>query len=718
MFEIKLPWPLASIQFPITEWLPKYTKDLFYSDLTAGLTVFVFLIPQGMAYALLASMPPIYGLYSSIVPLYIYTILGTSRQLAIGPMAITSLLLGVSVQSMGFEEATAEFIRMVLNLSMVVGIITFLLGLFRLGSLANLISNSVLSGFLSASALVIALSQLKWIFGIQMPRFQYSVQTIGYLLTHLDETNLAALTMGIVCWVSLYMIKRWRQNNKPTPERMQSTFFRVAATLAKMVNFITIVFTSAIAYALLESGIGLQIVGQVPSGLQPPSFAPVGFSEALLLIPAAVPIVFVAFAGNWAVAKKYSMEYDYEVSATQELIASGVSITIGVPFNAFAVSGGLARSAVNAESGAMTQVVAVIVASLMILAVQFLTALFYYIPMNVLAAIIEVSVVSMVDFNEMQLAYKHHKKDFAVIVSTFLCTFFVGVSEGLYVGIAMSIAVILHSSSFPHMAHLGKLPDSEGGHYKDVQRFPNAEQFPGVAIVRMDATIFFANCEHFKDTARRAASGEFHTAKDVPIKKLVIDATAWIDLDMQAVKTLFELKKEMSGKGITVVIACAKGVVRDKLRDNQYAGETQQNGTPSIAEALVPGMSSFSSLQKLDSNDDNDEEHGSGGARACDAQKGDAVGDVELAHLTSGQDVARRNSNNSRRNSNAEGQQGASGVVLVRVEYGNETVLRCDESFPEVDLTVLHRGRAGSASGADVTCPASMGAEDDQPIYL
>lgn len=589
MFELKLPWPFAPIGFPIVDWLPQYTKSLLLADLSAGLTVFIFLIPQGMAYALLAGMPPIYGLYSAIIPLYLYTIFGTSRQLAIGPMAITSLLLGVSVQSSGFEEQSSEYITAVLNLSLVVGILMFILGLFRMGMLANLISGSVLTGFLTASALVIALNQVKYIFGLNVPRFPYTVQTIAHILTHLHETNGSALVMGALCIALLYSIKLWRLNNKPTPERMQQLWFRIAYNMAKLASFIVIVVTSFIAKALIDGGLGLDVVGAVPSGLQPPTFSPIGIQDALQLIPSSLAIAFVAFAGNWAVAKKYSLVHKYEVSANQELLAEGLCVTVGVFFNSFAVSGGLARSAVNAESGAMTQIASVVVASLMLLAVQFLTSLFFYIPMTVLGSIIEVSVVSMVDFEEMHRAYKVHKKDFIVMVCTFLFTFFVGVSEGLFVGIAISIAMILHSTAFPHVVHLGKLPENEGGHYKDVSRYPYAVQFPGTAIIRMDATLFFGNCAHFKDLVLRAAEGEFHSHPDVPITKVVIDATSWIDLDLSAVKALAELKDQLTGKrGITIAIAAAICCVRDKLRDSQYLpnAERLNYDTHTVTEAM------------------------------------------------------------------------------------------------------------------------------------
>jgi len=588
MLTIPLPWPLAPIMIPIADWLPEYKwREMLLNDVTAGFTVFVFLIPQGMAYALLAGMPPIYGLYSSIVPIYMYVVLGTSRQLSLGPMAITSLLLNVSLQGYGAEEQSQEYIDLMMNLSMVVGLVVFVLGIFRLGILINLIGESVLTGFLTASALVIFLNQVKYIFGLNVPRFDYTYQTIGYILSHLGESNGNACGLGIATFVVLYAVRHWKKNNKPTPERMKSRSFQIMQLLAKMMNLLCIVFGSVIAYCLYANGLSLDIVGSVPSGLKAPSVSSMGFSQSIGMVPGGLAIAFVAFAGNWAVSKKYSAEYNYPVDATQELIALGMSIIVGTFFNSFAGSGGLARSTVNAESGAQTQIASAIAATLIVFAVLFLTKLFYYIPMCVLGSVIQVSVISLLNFEAMYKAYYTHRNDCIVMVATFMFTFFVGVSEGLFIGIFISIAMIVRATAFPEIVHVGKLPDSDGGHYKNLERFQTAEQHPGIAIVRMDATLFFANCEHFKDTALRAVAGEFHSS-DQPIRKLVIDASCWIDIDLAGVRVLSELKETARDKyQASIAIVGAKGQVRDKLKNCQFfAGNMKHFHYFSIHDAL------------------------------------------------------------------------------------------------------------------------------------
>ena len=288
-----------------------------------------------------------------------------------------------------------------------------------------------------------------------------------------------------------------------------------------------------------------------------------------------------------AIAKKYAIANNYRVDATQEIIAYGVSNIVGVLFNSVVVSGGLARTAVNVESGARTQLSGCITAVLMILSLLLLTSLFYYVPMSVLGAIIIVSVTSMVDFTEMIAAYRVNKKDFCIMVSSFLATLFVGVTDGLFVGILLSVSMIFHSSAFPSIVHLGQLPDSDGGHYKNISRFPNAVQIPGIAIIRMDATLSFSNCEYFQKVVMEAAEGRFHTNPDVPIRKVILDVSAWIEVDFPGVRALFDIYKNLHLNGVSLAIACAKGPLRDLLRNSNFIDLLGEgNLTMAIDEAV------------------------------------------------------------------------------------------------------------------------------------
>ena len=286
------------------------------------------------------------------------------------------------------------------------------------------------------------------------------------------------------------------------------------------------------------------------------------------------------------------------MDATQELIAYGFSNIIGVVFNSIVVSGGLARTAVNAESGARTQVAGCITGLLILGSILLLTSFFYYVPMAVLAAVIEVSVVSMIDLNEMVVAYRIKKfKDCFIMVATFFVTLFVGVTDGLFVGIFLSVTLAFHSIAFPTIVHLGRLSDAEGGQYRNVERFPHAEQLPGIAIVRMDATLSFANCEYFEKVVFEALEGKYHSSPDVPIRKVdshnnlncsvmtselslfdqvILDVSAWIDIDLPAVRTLFSLQSNLRLRNVTLALACAKGKLRDHLRSCNFVEVLQE----------------------------------------------------------------------------------------------------------------------------------------------
>jgi sulfate permease, SulP family len=596
--------PFAPIRVPIIDWLPTYTRDDFTSDLVAGLTVFVLLIPQGMAYAVLAQMPVVYGLYTATVPCFIYALLGTSHQLSMGPMAITSLLLGSSAQSLGYKEDDPNYVVIILNISMLAGIILYILGTLRLGVLTNFLSQSVLAGFLTASALIIALSQLKYITGIHVPRMNYTHQTILYLLSHLNECNPFAMLIGLSSWLGLYKVRTWKKSNKITAEKMKSLVFRIQIVLVNLSSLIAIFMSTIVAYAIVTTGHQLQIVGYVPPGLKPPGFSFVDFATLSSLAPTAFIISMVSFAGNWAIAKKFAAIGNYEVEATQELIAEGLTNIIGVLFNAFMVSGGLARTAVNAESGARTQISGCISAVCIMISLLLLTRIFYYIPMAILGAIIEVSVASMIDFNEMVNAYYIDRQDFVVMLLTFMTTFFVGISEGVLIGVIVSILFVVNATAFPYIAHLGKLPDEDGGNFRDVRRFPSAHQLPQIAIVRLDASLYFANANHFKDTVNKASRGESHSdaSSKNNIHLVILDVSAWIDIDLAGINTLVEIHSDLLTRKIQLAFANAKGHLRDRLKTAKFVeklGEQYLHGSIVDAVRNLPWRRSTLQLEVL-----------------------------------------------------------------------------------------------------------------------
>eukprot|EP01034_Spumella_vulgaris_P033321 gene33321-41119_t len=423
-------------------------------------------------------------------------------------------------------------------------------------------------------------------------------------------------------------------------QRLGSLTCRLLAVLGNGSNFIAIMVGFVIARSIILSGGSISIVGEVPSGFKAPGYNSLDIATNMRILPDALAIAFVSFAGNWAIAKQFAASNHYEIDATQELIAEGLTNILGVVFNSFVVSGGLARSAVNAESGAKTQIASCITALCILLALSFFTSFLYYIPMASLGAVIEVSIVPLIDYPQMVRTYHSDKRDFAVMLVTFLVTLLVGVTEGLFVGVFVSIGLVMRKTAFPSIVHLGKVVDEEvlaseidsssnsnnsngtretvnplmsslqtATHmdslssvvydntstrnnninnnnsnntsekdslvpsssgicrYQDVERFPNAVQIPGVAIIRMDASLYFANCDFFKDAVKQAAQGVYHTnTRGVPIKQVIVDASAWVDLDLSGMTVLFELLKELKQSGVQLSVANAKGVIRDRFR--------------------------------------------------------------------------------------------------------------------------------------------------------
>ncbi len=568
-----------------------------------------------------------------------------------GPMAITSLLLGVSCQKYGYEEGSAEYILVAMNISMLVGFVLFTVGVCKMGTLINLLSHSVLVGFISASALVILINQLKYVLGMTVPRFTYIHQTVWYLLSHLNEANGYASALGLGTWGILLAVREVRQRLKAAPARMSSLAMSVLSAVGNVSNFAAIVAGMLVARAIITSGGSVPIVGDVPSGIKTPGFVFVDFATFLDIIPASLALAFVSFAGNWAVAKKFAAKGKYEIDATQELVGEGLTNIIGVLFNSFVVSGGLARSAVNAESGAKTQIAGCITALCILLSILLLTSFLYYIPMASLGAVIEVSIVPLINLQEMAATYRVDKKDCLVMVTTFLITLLVGVTEGLFVGVFVSAVIVMRSSAFPYVAHLGRvlysatdehdratsnpLLESLGSgcdsarvvgcesvvdsselpryYYQDVRRFPHAVQLPGVAIVRMDASLYYANCDFFKESVKRAAAGEFHSSKQ-PIRQVIVDASAWIDIDLAGVTALFELKRELAPGpqpgddpsahrgGLTLSVVNVKGVIRDRFRQSKFLeelGDSHLNMTIDDAIHMRPRCSSASRLLEV-----------------------------------------------------------------------------------------------------------------------
>ena len=559
---------VSCVRIEVLEWLPTYRwKEVLVPDIIAGITVFIFVIASSPAYAHLAGLPAAYGLYTSTLPVLVYGMLGGGRHASLGPSAITSLFLGSACAKFGYAEGSDDYIQIALNITMISGIMAYLIGICRCGRLVNILGPTVLSAVLIAAAMITVLSEIKHLFGLQLPSsLTYNFEKILWILQNLRSTNVYSLVIGLGSCTVLYAVKHWRQKYKPTPERTAKRAYRwlrIASNGAGVVVYIV----GAVAGYVLRGPSGkppFAIVGAVPAGLQVPSFRLVtAFDTLLQLLPVSFTTLLVYYTVHWSAALRYAVINGYVLDADQDLMAVGLSNIFGTLLvNSFPCGAGLARTALSAESGAVTQMSQFVAAVLTLLALFVLAPLFYYVPQASLAAVVITSITSMIDFKDMVRAYRTDKRDFVVIMVTFFVTFFVSVVEGIVTGILLSLVFVLKTSAFPEITTLGNIPGTT--HFKDVAWYPECEQIPGVAIVRMYATLYFANCAHFKEFVHDAALGLLHTSSQ-PIRYVVLDVSAWVDVDIAALDTLSDIHAELLSFHVQLAFAHVKHNVHERL---------------------------------------------------------------------------------------------------------------------------------------------------------
>lgn len=531
---------------PILDWIPQYNQDQLKGDLAAGLTVGVMLIPQGMAYAMLAGLPPIYGLYASTLPLFLYALLGTSRQLAVGPVAMVSLLTASSVSLLA-ETGTETYIALAISLALIVGLIQFFLGVFRLGFLVNFLSHPVISGFTSAAALIIGISQLKHLLGVQIGRSHHIHEILLEALDKLGSVNLPTLLIGLGGIGLILIVKKV---NRSIPGPLLAVVFGILVSWG---------------FGLTESGV--KIVGEVPKGL--PAFSLPGFSIDTVgtLLPIALTISLVSFMESIAVAKAVQAKHkNYKVIPNQELIALGAANIGGAFFQAYPVTGGFSRTAVNDQAGARTGIASIISGILIILTLLFLTPLFYYLPNAILAAVIMVAVFGLIDYKEPIHLWRTDRGDFWMLVVTFAATLGLGIEQGIGIGVVLSLAMMIFRSTRPHMAELGQVPGAQV--YRNVSRFANLKQRDDLLIVRFDAQLYFANVNHFQDKMT-----ELIRSKNTALRGIIINAESISYVDSSALHALEEFVKKYRSRNIKIYFTGVIGPVRDALRKAQLLDE-------------------------------------------------------------------------------------------------------------------------------------------------
>ena len=524
---------------PILSWIKNYKLVYLKSDVIAGITVTILLVPQGMAYALIAGLPPIYGLYAALVPQIVYAFLGTSRKLAVGPVAMDSLLVAAGLSALSIIDPN-QYIEMAIILALLMGLIQFSLGILRMGFIVSFLSKPVISGFTSGAAIIIGLSQMKHLIGVPIPQSNKLHVVIKAFFEAESTIHYPTLVIGIISILILMLI---RKCNEKIP----------ASLIVVILSISWIYFTGQI-----EKGVA--VVGLIPEGLPSLKIPSLNWEIIQTLTPTALTLALVAYMEAISIAKAIEEKNkDHEINPNQELIALGASNIVGSFFQSYPTTGGFSRTAVNDQAGAKTGVSALVTAALIALVLSFFTHWFYYLPKAVLSAIIMVAVFKLIDYKFAVRLYKTKREEFVVLILTFLLTLFIGITEGILLGIAISLFLLVSRISKPHYAFLGRI--GKTNYFKNKDRFPEeVVDRRDLIIFRFDAQLFFGNIQYFKTIILNAVNKN----SDI-VKGFIINARAINYIDSTSTEQLTQIIKMLQNRGIRVMIVGAIGPARDVI---------------------------------------------------------------------------------------------------------------------------------------------------------
>ncbi len=559
---------------PAVGWLRTYDRNQLTGDLLAGLIVAIMLVPQGMAYALLAGLPPQTGLYASILPLILYGLLGTSRTLAVGPVAMVSLLVASGIGQLA-ESGSDLYIQLALSLAFLVGIIQTLMGFLRAGFLVNFLSHPVLSGFTSAAAVIIGFSQLKHLLGVKIPSTESFFELVGELTGALGGVNWITLGVGGAAVLLLLFFKKWLA----ALLRRSGLSETLVIPLTKIGPLVAVVLGTAAVWLFgLHGGPGVRVVGNVPAGLPGLTWPGSGLESWGRLLPTALAISLVGYMESISVAKSLASKRREKVEPDQELIALGIA-NLGATFTGgYPVTGGISRSVVNFSAGARTGMASIITAVLIAATVLFLTPLFTHLPQAVLAAVIVVAIVDMIDVKMLVKTWRYNKVDGLSLAATFAAVLAVGVENGILLGALLSIIFYVWRTSTPHIAVVGRLGDSEI--YRNVERHP-VQTWEHILAIRVDESLYFANTRHLENHVRRLV------AERPAVKHFILIASAVNFIDASALESLELLHEGLVEAGITFHLAAVKGPVMDRLLKTGFIGKI---GRENIFESTHDAM--------------------------------------------------------------------------------------------------------------------------------
>lgn len=537
--------------FPIMDWGSRYNRGAFSNDLIAAVIVTIMLVPQSLAYALLAGLPPEAGIYASIAPIILYAIFGTSRALAVGPVAVVSLLTASAIGQVA-EQGTAGYAVAALTLAFLSGGFLLLLGIFRLGFLANFLSHPVIAGFITASGILIATSQLKHILGVEAHGHTLP-EMLRSIFEHLSQINWITVVIGVSATAFLFWV---RKNLKPLLRRIGLSPL-MADILTKAGPVAAVVATTVSVWMFDLAGQGVKIVGEIPQSLPP--FTLPGLSPDLmgsLLVPA-ILISIIGFVESISVAQTLAAKKRQQIDPNQELIGLGAA-NLGAAFTGgFPVTGGFSRSVVNFDAGSETPAAGIYTAIGLAIAALFLTPLVYFLPKATLAATIIVAVLSLVDLSILRKTWDYNRDDFVAVLATILLTLTLGVEVGVASGVAISILLHLYKTSRPHVAEVGLVPGSQ--HFRNINRH-KVETDPTLLTLRIDESLYFINARFLQDLIQARVN------EGTEIKNVVLMFSAVNEVDYSALESLEAINMRLKDLGIGLHLSEVKGPVMDHLK--------------------------------------------------------------------------------------------------------------------------------------------------------
>jgi len=543
---------------PILTWGRDYDRSALSSDLLAALIVTIMLIPQSLAYALLAGLPAQAGLYASIVPIILYAVFGTSRTLAVGPVAVVSLMTAAALSNI-VEQGTMGYAVAALSLAGLSGLILLTMGLLKLGFVANFLSHPVIAGFITASGIIIATSQLQHILGIDAGGHNL-FELVVSLARHLPEINWTTTVIGVLATGFLFWVRR---GLKPLLMRLRLGD-GLTDILVKTGPVVVVVATTLAVWAGDLSNRGVQIVGQVPQSL-PPLTMPSLSVDLLgqLLLPAFL-ISVIGFVESISVAQTLAAKKRQRIDPDQELIGLGAA-NIGASLSGgFPVTGGFSRSVVNYDAGAQTPAAGAFTALGLAIAALALTPLIFFLPKATLAATIIVAVISLVDFSILRRSWDYSKADFSAVLATIVITLAIGVEAGVSAGVGLSILLHLYKTSRPHVAEVGQVPGTE--HFRNILRHEVITD-PRIVTLRVDESLYFPNARYLEDTIYNRVAGDEH------VRHVILQCSAINDIDLSALESLETINERLREMGVLLHLSEVKGPVMDRLQEQHFLNE-------------------------------------------------------------------------------------------------------------------------------------------------